>query len=53
LGISPSTADFVKEVATSDMFEIQSSTLAQDNGNAAEKRFAAQMITDHTKPARS
>src|ERR1700722_4333468 len=49
LGISPTTPDFVKEVATSDMFEIQSSTLAQDKGNAAEKRFAAQIITDHTK----
>src|SRR3954452_22694155 len=49
LGITPSTADFVKEVAISDMFEIQSSTLAKDKGNAAEKSFAAQMVTDHTK----
>jgi putative membrane protein len=49
LGISPSTADFVKEAAISDMFEIQSSKLAQDKGNAAEKTFGAQMITDHTK----
>jgi putative membrane protein len=49
LGISPTTADFVKEVATSDMFEIQSSTLAQDKGNAPEKAFARQMIADHTK----
>jgi len=49
LGISPSTPDFVKEVATSDLFEIQSSTLAQQKGNAAEKSFAGQMITDHTK----
>jgi putative membrane protein len=49
LGISPSTADFVKEVAVSDMFEIQSNTLAQDKGNAAEKTFASQMVTDHTK----
>jgi putative membrane protein len=49
LGISPTTPDFVKEVATSDMFEIQSSTLARDKGNAAEKSFAGQMITDHTK----
>ena len=29
LGISPTTPDFVKEVATSDMFEIQSSKLAR------------------------
>jgi putative membrane protein len=49
LGISPSTADFVKEVAISDMFEIASSKLAQDKGNAAEKSFASQMLTDHTK----
>jgi putative membrane protein len=49
LGIAPTTADFVKEVAISDMFEIQSSQLAQDKGNAPEKSFASQMITDHTK----
>jgi len=49
LGISPTTADFVKEVAISDMFEIESNTLAQDKGNALEKKFAAQMVTDHTK----
>jgi putative membrane protein len=49
LGIAPTTTDFVKEVAISDMFEIQSSTLAQDKGNAPEKSFASQMVTDHTK----
>src|ERR1700684_4592109 len=49
LGIAPTTADFVKEVAVSDMFEIQSSKLAEDKGNAAEKQFASQMVTDHTK----
>jgi putative membrane protein len=49
LGIAPTTADFVKEVAISDMFEIQSSRLAQDKGNTPEKSFASQMITDHTK----
>jgi putative membrane protein len=49
LGISPTTADFVKEVAISDMFEIQSNKLAQDKGNAQEKSFASQMVTDHTK----
>src|ERR1700710_1711286 len=49
LGISPTTADFVKEVAISDMFEIQSNTLAKDKGNAAEKTFASHMVTDHTK----
>jgi putative membrane protein len=49
LGIAPTTADFVKEAATSDMFEIQSSQLAQLHGNATEKTFAAAMIKDHQK----
>jgi putative membrane protein len=49
LGISPTTADFVKEAAISDMFEIQSSQLAQQQGNATEKPFAATMIKDHTR----
>jgi putative membrane protein len=49
LGIAPSTADFVKEVAISDMFEIASNKLAQDKGNAPEKSFASEMVTDHTK----
>jgi putative membrane protein len=49
LGVSPTTADFVKEAALSDMFEIQSSQLAQQQGNATEKPFAAAMIKDHTK----
>ena len=49
LGITPKTADFIKEAATSDMLEIDSSKLAQQKGNATEKTFAGQMITDHTK----
>jgi putative membrane protein len=49
LGIAPTTADFVKEAAISDMFEIQASKLSQDKGNAQEKSFAAQMVSDHTK----
>lgn len=49
LGVSPTTADFVKEVALSDMFEIQSNQLGQMKGNAAQKTFAAQMVADHTK----
>jgi putative membrane protein len=49
LGISPATEDFVKQAAVSDMFEIQSSKLAQERGNAAEKSFAAIMIKDHEK----
>jgi putative membrane protein len=49
LGVAPKTADFVKEAATSDMLEIESSKIAQQKGNAQEKKFAEQMITDHTK----
>jgi putative membrane protein len=49
LGISPTTADFVKEAAISDMTEIAASKLGQERGNAQEKTFASQMITDHTK----
>jgi len=49
LGVSPSTADFVKQVAISDMFEIESNKVGQQKGNAEEKTFASQMVTDHTK----
>jgi putative membrane protein len=49
LGIAPTTPDFVKQVAISDMFEIASNKLGQEKGNAAEKTFASMMVTDHTK----
>jgi putative membrane protein len=49
LGIAPTTADFVKEVAMSDMTEIAAAKIGQERGNAQEKAFATQMITDHTK----
>ncbi len=49
LGISPSTPDFVKQVAISVMFEIESNKLALSKGNAADKGFANQMVADHTK----
>jgi len=49
LGIAPTTADFVKEAATSDMTEIAAAKIALEKGNAAEKSFANQMVTDHTK----
>ncbi len=50
LGISPSTPDFVKEAAISDMFEIESSKLAAQRAtDEATKNFANQMVTDHTK----
>ncbi len=49
LGMTPSTADFVNQAAISDMFEIQSSELAVQRGNAATKAFAEEMITAHKK----
>ena len=47
LGIAPKTEDFVRQVAISDMFEIQSSKIAQERGNADQKAFAGTMIKDH------
>ncbi len=49
VGVAPKTADFVKEAATSDMFEIASSKLALQRGDDATKAFAQQMVTDHQK----
>lgn len=46
-GVAPATADFVKEVAISDQFEIQSSQLAQEEHAASLQGFASRMITDH------
>lgn len=49
LGVSPSTSDFVQQAAISDMFEIQSSELAMQRGDAATKAFAEQMVSAHRK----
>jgi putative membrane protein len=49
LGIAPKTDDFIKEAATSDMVEIDAAKIAQQKGNDDEKKFAQQMVTDHTK----
>jgi putative membrane protein len=49
LGVAPTTTDFVKQAALSDMTEIAASKIGQERGNAAEKAFSAQMLTDHTK----
>ena len=49
LGIAPTTADFVKEAAISDMTEIAAAKIALQKGNADERKFAEQMVTDHTK----
>jgi putative membrane protein len=49
LGIAPKTEDFVKQAAISDMFEIESSKLAQQKSDAESKAFAEKMIKDHTE----
>lgn len=49
IGKAPSTADFVKIAAISDMFEIESSRLAEQRADDGSKKFATQMIADHTK----
>jgi putative membrane protein len=46
---TPSTADFVKTVAISDMFEVQSSKLALDRNARPDRNFAQRMIHDHTE----
>src|ERR1700760_1611809 len=49
LGITPKTEDFIREAAMSDMLEIGAAKIAEQKGNADEKKFAGQMINDHTK----
>jgi putative membrane protein len=49
LGIAPKTEDFIKEVAISDMTEIEAAKIAQQKGNDDEKKFAEMMVADHTK----
>jgi putative membrane protein len=40
LGFAPTTADFVKGAAISDMTEIEAAKIAQSKGNAGAKKFA-------------
>src|SRR6218665_1088049 len=49
LGVAPKTEDFVLEASASDVYEIESSKLAVEKGDAATKAFAEQMIADHEK----
>lgn len=49
VGAAPSTADFVTQASASDLYEIESSKLALQKGDATTKNFAQQMITDHQK----
>jgi putative membrane protein len=48
-GVAPRTQDVITEAAQSDMFEIQSSTLAASRTTGDLQAFANQMVTDHTK----
>lgn len=45
---APSPAEFVAKAGASDTFEIDSGRLMVTSHNALVKRFATQMITDHT-----
>jgi putative membrane protein len=38
LGISPTTADFVKEAATSDMLEIAAAKIAEEQDRGRERQ---------------
>lgn len=49
IGVAPSTADFVTIAAISDIFEIESSKLAQQRADEKSKAFAVKMIEDHTR----
>jgi putative membrane protein len=49
IGVAPKTQDFVTIAAVSDMFEIESSKLATQRGDASSKAFATKMIADHTQ----
>ena len=49
LGVSPKAQDFVTEAGQSDIFEIETSKLASQQGSDAVKSFANQMVADHSK----
>lgn len=50
---SVSTDEFVKKVAISDMFEVQSSRMALDKAPDKDtKPFAQKMVKDHTKTSK-
>ena len=47
LGISPSTQNFVAQVAQSEIFQIEISKLAQQRGRGTTKQFAEKMLEEH------
>jgi putative membrane protein len=52
LGVAPTTQDFVTEATNSDVLELAAAKLAEDKGNAEEKKFAGQMTADHTQTSK-
>lgn len=49
LGVAPSTEDFVKKAATSDLFEIAAGKLAIERADPKTKAFAEEMVRDHER----
>jgi putative membrane protein len=47
--LSPASADFVKQAAIANRFEIESGQLAQSKGDPSDKTFAEHIIRDHQK----
>jgi putative membrane protein len=53
LAQSPTAAEFVEKAGIAGQFEIESSRLAMQKATSADvKKFAQQMITDHSKAAK-
>jgi putative membrane protein len=46
-GISPSTQDFVTQVAQREIFQIEISKLARQRGRGATKQFSEKMLEEH------
>ena len=49
LGITPKTADFVKEIAENNLFVIESSKLAVAKTDRKVKEFAQELLADYTR----
>lgn len=49
LNLSPSSAEFVREAAIADQFEIEFGQIAQNKGDSSDKNFAEHIIRDHQK----
>ena len=49
MSATPSAEEFAKDVAISDLFELESSQLAESKGGDETKTFATKMLADHQK----